>query len=390
MKPLLKLNPVQRALWLLSAMVWSNAVTAQIGTNPLIPAPTLTPAPAATPAPATLSTPVSTSAAVVSPVAGAVSPSVWPLMAPATAAVTPSANPLQPMTTIPDKTLKLAPATRSQKSATSGSVGASPKSKAAMSRRDPVRAMQDEMPALDDGVAQHVVWNKVPITVSLRVGQERRITLPSRMRIAVPPDLSRKLALLLVDDTAYVTATASFEKIRLIAEDPVRGMVLLMDVSASKTGGDVSPVTIHLPNADANRREEATARNATSTSEESAAPDYVALTRFAAKQIYAPRRLATDLPGVATVGYPSVSIKGLYRLGNLDARAIGAWRSESLYVTAVKLTNLGVTPLELDPRDVRGAWVTISFQHGRLLAKGDEADTTVMYVVSEAPFESSL
>jgi integrating conjugative element protein (TIGR03749 family) len=380
----LAMNQIPCAAWLLAAMMISGGVSAvEVATNPLIPAPVES------------GMLLSASSAAPSAAPLMVSPTIMPstansgLMTPPAASNT---NPLVPMTAVPDKTLKLPVVQARKNNVATNSGAANVKSNAVVNRKDPVRAMQDEMPSLDDGVNQHVVWNKVPITVSLRVGQERRITLPARMRIAVPPDLSRKLALLLVDDTAYVTATAPFEKIRLIAEDPVRGMVLLMDVSASKNNGAVAPITIHLPNANANSnaRDETAARNSNNASEEAAAPDYVALTRFAAKQIYAPRRLAADLPGVATVGYPSVSIKGLYRLGNLDARAIGAWRSESHYVTAIKLTNLGVAPLELDPREVRGAWVTITFQHGRLLSKGDEADTTVMYLVSDAPFESSL
>jgi integrating conjugative element protein (TIGR03749 family) len=368
---------LSRVYLFIAVAMFSSAALAQVSINPLIPAPN--------------ETGMLLSGSIPQPTTAVGTPNVFTaLNPPASTTVPTSTNSLVPMTTLPDKTLKLPPSPSVKSSTTSATTKTIPpgKAKTVSAIKDPVRAMQDEMPSLDDGVNQRVVWNKVPITVALRVGQERRITLPARMRIAVPPDLSRKLALLLVDDTAYVTATAPFEKIRLIAEDPVRGMVLLMDVSASKNNGSVAPITIHLPSA--NVREETIARNSANTNEEAGAPDYVTLTRFAAKQIYAPRRLATELPGVATVGYRSVSIKGLYRLGNLDARAIGAWRSDSHYVTAVKLTNLGNTPLELDPREVRGAWLTISFQHGRLLSKGDEADTTVMYLVSDAPFESSL
>lgn len=363
-----------RLCLLASIAMCTSVAVAQSSTNPLVPAPhengmllsSANPLPSldvAAPSAITAATP------------------------PTTGNVSKSTNPLVPLTTLPDKTLRL-PSTPPVKSTSVSNTVAPGKVKKINLSKDPVRAMQDETPTVDDGVIQRLVWNKVPITIALRVGQERRITLPARMRIAVPPDLSRKLALLLVDDTAYVTATAPFEKIRLIAEDPVRGMVLLLDVSASKNNGSIAPVTIHLPNA--NVRDDTTIRNSAAGTEEAGAPDYVTLTRFAAKQIYAPRRLANDLPGVATVGYPSIPIKGLYRLGNLDARAIGAWRSESHYVTAVKLTNLGSAPMELDPREVRGAWLTISFQHGRVLSKGDEADTTVMYLVSDAPFESSL
>ena len=67
-----------------------------------------------------------------------------------------------------------------------------------------------------------------------------------------------------------------------------------------------------------------------------------------------------------------------------------AWRANGLYVTAVKLTNRTDQPQTLDPRDLRGAWLTATFQHHRLLPKGDEADTTAVYLISARPFDVSL
>jgi hypothetical protein len=46
-------------------------------------------------------------------------------------------------------------------------------------------------------------------------------------------------------------------------------------------------------------------------------------------------------------------------------------------------------PQILDPRDLRGAWLTATFQHHRLLPKGDEADTTAVYLISARPFDVS-
>jgi integrating conjugative element protein (TIGR03749 family) len=293
-------------------------------------------------------------------------------------------NTLPPMRAEPNRSLRLSAAPERKMSTTTPARAASAaKAVAQPSAPGAPQPLLDG--AADEAVTQHVLWNKVPIIVALRVGQERRVTLPARMRIAVPPDLSRKLALLLVDDTAYITATAAFDKIRLIAEDPVRGVVMLLDVSAHKTLGATGPLRIHLPGT---APTDDVAVNSPLAAVE--APDYVTLTRFAARQIYAPRRLATETPGVAAVTYQSRIVRGLYRGGNVVARAIGAWRSDQHYVTAVKLTNTDATALELDPREVRGAWLTVTFHHGRLLPQGDEADTTVVYLVSDAPFEASL
>jgi hypothetical protein len=66
-----------------------------------------------------------------------------------------------------------------------------------------------------------------------------------------------------------------------------------------------------------------------------------------------------------------------------------AWRAGGLYVTAVKLTNRTDQPQILDPRDLRGSWLTATFQHNRLLAAGSEADTTAVYLISARPFAAS-
>jgi uncharacterized protein DUF3438 len=59
-------------------------------------------------------------------------------------------------------------------------------------------------------------------------------------------------------------------------------------------------------------------------------------------------------------------------------------------VTAVRLQNLGPSPIVLDPRDVRGTWIAATFQHARLLPAGSEADVTCLYLISARPFEESL
>ncbi len=67
-----------------------------------------------------------------------------------------------------------------------------------------------------------------------------------------------------------------------------------------------------------------------------------------------------------------------------------AWRAGDLYLTAVKLTNQAEQAVTLDPRALRGKWLTAAFQHNRLFPHGDEADTTVVYLISARPFETAL
>lgn len=61
---------------------------------------------------------------------------------------------------------------------------------------------------------------------------------------------------------------------------------------------------------------------------------------------------------------------------------MGAWRLDDLWVTAVKLRNTSSQPVALDPRELMGAFVTATFQHPYLGAKGDASDTTTVYLVT--------
>jgi integrating conjugative element protein (TIGR03749 family) len=116
---------------------------------------------------------------------------------------------------------------------------------------------------------------------------------------------------------------------------------------------------------------------------------YVTLTRFAAQQLYAPARLLKDLPGVVRAPVKRKKVS-LVRGGAVTAEPLVAWRAGDLYLTAVKLTNRTGRALTLDPRTLRGDWLTAAFQHSRLLPKGDGSDTTALYLISARPFAASL
>jgi integrating conjugative element protein (TIGR03749 family) len=114
----------------------------------------------------------------------------------------------------------------------------------------------------------------------------------------------------------------------------------------------------------------------------------VTLTRFAAQQMYAPRRLAAPHPAIRRVIVDQSPMDNLYSGGGLRGIPAAQWRGDEFYVTAVVLQNLRAQPVELSPLDIRGRWRAVTFQHGRLLGRGDEADTTVVYLVCERPFDA--
>ena len=120
---------------------------------------------------------------------------------------------------------------------------------------------------------------------------------------------------------------------------------------------------------------------------------YVALTRFAAQQLYAPERLLRELEGVYRVPVSDQGTVPLIRtagtLAEIEATPLASWADETgLYV---RLRNLTSQPVVLDPRTaLRGEWLAATFQHARLFPAGHEADTTAVYLISARPFADAL
>ncbi|MCP4126046.1 MAG: TIGR03749 family integrating conjugative element protein, partial [Gammaproteobacteria bacterium] len=177
-----------------------------------------------------------------------------------------------------------------------------------------------------------------------------------------------------VNGTVYLLAHAPFGSNRLMVRELDSGRIYLFDVTATEEGEASHPIQIYVAGTSKTDKDSVTASS------------YIQLTRLAAQQLYAPSRLVRDRPGIVRVPVARDPVDLLHG-GTVQATPLVAWRSNGLYVTAVKLTNRTHQAQTLDPRDLRGSWLTASFQHHRLLPKGDEADTTAVYLISARPFE---
>ncbi len=229
-----------------------------------------------------------------------------------------------------------------------------------------------------------IAWKKVPIRVELAVGQEQRIDFPGRVRVGIPAAVQPVLRAQIVSGSVYLLAYAPFASSRLILREPDSGRIYLFDVSASHEAEASSAMQVFVPDQLSNSVQDAPPGEARPARE----PGYVELTRFAARQLYAPARLVRDTQGfvrVAVSRKPIALVRGL----PIDAIPLVAWRTRSLYITAVKLINRSDQAQDLDARTLRGTWLTATFQHHRLLPAGDEADTTTVYLISARPFRLS-
>lgn len=243
-------------------------------------------------------------------------------------------------------------------------------------------------PALaEEPLSERIVWTKTPIPLVLTVGQERRVDFPGPVKVGVPPPLASALRVQSVAGTVYLLAHREFDATRVMVREAESGRVYLLDVTAKEKGEPGPPVEVHAAEEPADPGDPTGNKGASAPAFPSYG--YVTLTRFAAQQLYAPARLLRDLPGVVRVPVKRNKV-ALIRGAAVTAEPLVAWRAGDRYLTAIKLTNRTDQAQTLDPRTLRGDWLSAAFQHNRLLKKGDEADTTALYLISARPFEASL
>ena len=232
---------------------------------------------------------------------------------------------------------------------------------------------------------ERIEWKKAPIRLALVIGQEQRIEFPAAVKVGVPVSVQTLLRTQSVNGTVYLLAQAPFDASRLMVRELDSGQIYLFDVTATEEGGTTHPIQITITgDREADKEHSTLGRDPVQRQ-----PGYIPLIRFAAQQLYAPLRLVKDQPGIVRVSVARDPVDLVYG-GTVEAIPLVAWRANGLYVTAVKLTNRTDQPQTLDPRDLRGVWLTATFQHHRLLPKGDEADTTAVYLISARPFDVSL
>jgi len=241
----------------------------------------------------------------------------------------------------------------------------------------------------DAEITERIEWKKIPIKLNLKVGHERLIHFPSPIKIGLPGRLQPLLRAQSVDGTLYLLANNPFDTTRVMVREIETGKIYLFDFTASKEGGQTDPVQIYSAgnsNSKLNGTELLINKGAHPAFKQYS---YVDLTRYASRQLYAPARLLKNLPGITRTPITRKPVN-LIHGGAIEATPLVAWRTGSLYLTALKLTNRTDQPQTLDPRDIRGTWLSAAFQHNRLLPAGNEADTTAVYLISARPFETSL
>lgn len=235
-------------------------------------------------------------------------------------------------------------------------------------------------------MTERVRWTKTPIPVTLTVGEERLVHFADSVSVGLPQALAPLLRSQSINGTLYLLAQAPFEATRVMVRSVNEGPLYVLDVSAQ------------LPDSETPQRPAMEILAAKPAPDEQAADHtplptmrwgYVALTRYAAQQLYAPARLLVSIPGIVRIPVNPAPVD-LIRGGQVEAIPVAAWRSGGHTVTALTLRNTSQEPVVLDPRELRGPWLTATFQHNRLLPAGTDADTTAVYLISARSFAAAF
>lgn len=250
-----------------------------------------------------------------------------------------------------------------------------------------------------------VEWNRTPIGVVLEVGTEQQIRFEGKATVGVPAELAETgaLATLFVNDTAYWTARAPFDRRRLPVRLDATGEFVLFDVEAvpaMETGfGPPEPLEVVVVRPE---------KRSTGTGGRQGRADVrtglVELIRFAARRDLGPARLVDRQAAIVAVRTDTADVTALYRhpdMARTAWRVRGQWTLRGLFVTSIEVRNTGVRPVDLDPRHFQfsagGAWngssrgfVAVGCARYALAPAGEEGSRTMVHVVTEQPFDAAV
>ena len=232
-------------------------------------------------------------------------------------------------------------------------------------------------------------WSQFPLPLNLKVGVEQNIHIPEAIdiRVGVPSSLANELETEIIGNHLWVKATDFFPDTRLIVVAQPLGTMILQ-VRANEFAVPVGPIFIET-------QSKLKENLSSGTSEQYG---FITLTRWVIQQLYAPERLLKDIPGVSRVEVNQSPVN-IFRCGArvptlcggaVRATAIASWRSLNHYATAVQITNNLDVSIILDPRELVGRWRTAAFVHSRLGPTGHIDDSTVLVLISDQPYFTSI
>jgi hypothetical protein len=264
--------------------------------------------------------------------------------------------------------------------------------------KHPVLALLGLLAVAAAPVAQAVEilrWERMPLAVPLKVGQERIVFIDRNVRVGVPAGVGERLRVQSAGGAVYLRASEPIEPTRLQLQDADTGALILLDIAAEppKDGeAELEPVRIVEGDSSTQRAmaisrqcrgpgarpgpgrcADRAARNpgpgradALRRAEplRAAAHRGAAAGRHAGQPAPRPRPRHADADAARARGRARVVAPG---------RPVGHCRAPDQHQRGW---------VTLDPRVLQGDFLTATFQHEALGPRGTPEDTTVLYLVT--------
>ena len=243
-------------------------------------------------------------------------------------------------------------------------------------------------------------WERIPLQIPLKVGQERVLFVDKNVRVGFPSALNGKLRVQSTGGAVYLKADSAFPQTRVQLQDVESGEVILLDVTAGEKGPSEPVRVVYSGEVNTLSSAEDVDRQADNVSSKNSpgshdgaqekrkkvqysAPIPVLLTRYAAQSLYAPVRTVEAVPGIRPVNsHLPKRLTTLYPSEAVSATPLAAWSVANRTVVAIRLQNNASRKLVLDPRSLQGQFVAATFQHRWLGPAGTPEDTTTVYIVT--------
>ncbi|SUP80458.1 integrating conjugative element protein, PFL_4704 family [Yersinia pseudotuberculosis] len=229
-------------------------------------------------------------------------------------------------------------------------------------------------------------WERIPLQIPLNVDQERIIFVDKNVRVGFPPELNGKLRVQSSGGAVYLRPNTAFSSTRLQLQNIKNGELILLDISATASKRRLEPVKLvyqgEVYSATTSDNTTVNENDGKGTEPKITLPLPMALTRYAAQNLYAPLRTLEPLPGVYAISnaLPS-TITTLLPSEPVTVRPLAAWGVPGYNLVALKISNQQIGKVVLDPRHLRGTFYSATFQHRWLGAAGTPEDTTMLYLV---------
>ncbi|MEG3127013.1 TIGR03749 family integrating conjugative element protein [Pantoea cypripedii] len=241
-------------------------------------------------------------------------------------------------------------------------------------------------------------WERIPLQIPLKVGQERIVFVDKNVRVGFPATLNGKLRVQSTGGAVYLKAESAFPQTRFQLQDVESGEVIVLDVRADENGPSEPVRLVYSGEVSSISRKEDVQSNSPPSPDTAkqqqikySAPLPVLLTRYAAQNLYAPIRTVEAVPGIRPINpHLPKRLSTLYPSEPLTIMPMAAWAAADRVVVALRLQNISNRKIILDPRALQGQFITATFQHRWLEPSGTPEDTTTVYIVTGSRPETAF